>query len=275
MSHVTHMKTHLNSRKPAEKDRESKWGSEGENEGEREWGSERESEEGWASDCVRVCVREKERVCVCVWESTLTAASDPTLRDSCDIPRTPGNIRSAPPHTNLLVNFFKSQSSQKSNFIGISYSASSTGWQRPIGCLKLQVSFRKRATNYRDLLRKMFYKDEASYASCTVHLVASWLLRISTWRAAPRRKMAARLEPPTDPLLWETVFLAPVSKFVDEWKRVAARVPADPLLWGNSFSCPYTFVKMWMSHVAYECVVLRICMGHVTYRCGQHFSLPL
>jgi len=34
-----------------------------------------------------------------------------------------------------------------------------TGWQRPIGCLKLQVSFRQRATNYRAQLRKMTYKD--------------------------------------------------------------------------------------------------------------------
>ena len=40
-----------------------------------------------------------------------------------------------------------------------------TGWRRPIGCLKLQVIFRKRATNYRALLRKMAYKDEASYNS--------------------------------------------------------------------------------------------------------------
>jgi len=31
----------------------------------------------------------------------------------------------------------------------------STGWRRPVGCLKLQVIFRKRATNYRALLRKM------------------------------------------------------------------------------------------------------------------------
>jgi len=31
--------------------------------------------------------------------------------------------------------------------------------------LKLQVSFHKRATNYRALLRKMTHKDEASYTS--------------------------------------------------------------------------------------------------------------
>ena len=29
------------------------------------------------------------------------------------------------------------------------------GWRRPIGCLKLQLIFRKRATDYRALLRKM------------------------------------------------------------------------------------------------------------------------
>jgi len=40
-----------------------------------------------------------------------------------------------------------------------------TGWPRPIGCLKLQVIFRKRATKYRSLLRKMTCKDEASYGS--------------------------------------------------------------------------------------------------------------
>ena len=39
----------------------------------------------------------------------------------------------------------------------------STGWRRPIGCLKLQVMFRKRATNLRALLRKMTCKDKASY----------------------------------------------------------------------------------------------------------------
>jgi hypothetical protein len=40
-----------------------------------------------------------------------------------------------------------------------------TGWQRPIGCLKLQIIFRKRATNYRALLRKMTYEDKTSYGS--------------------------------------------------------------------------------------------------------------
>jgi len=40
-----------------------------------------------------------------------------------------------------------------------------TGWPRPIGCLKLQVIFHKRATNYRALLREMTYKEKASCGS--------------------------------------------------------------------------------------------------------------
>jgi len=40
-----------------------------------------------------------------------------------------------------------------------------TGWRRLVGCLKLQVIFRKRATNYRALVRKMTYEDKASYGS--------------------------------------------------------------------------------------------------------------
>ena len=48
-----------------------------------------------------------------------------------------------------------------------------TGWRRPIGCLKLPDIFRKRATNHRALLRKMTYKDKASYGSLPpcIHIV--------------------------------------------------------------------------------------------------------
>jgi len=48
--------------------------------------------------------------------------------------------------------------------ISISFHASK-GWQRPIWCLKLQVIFRKRATDYRAHLQKMTSKDKASYVS--------------------------------------------------------------------------------------------------------------
>jgi len=41
-----------------------------------------------------------------------------------------------------------------------------TGWRRCIGCLKLQVSFRKRATSYRALLREMTYNDGHPMGLC-------------------------------------------------------------------------------------------------------------
>jgi len=40
-----------------------------------------------------------------------------------------------------------------------------TGWRRLIGSPKLQISFHKRATKYRSLLREMTYKDKGSYES--------------------------------------------------------------------------------------------------------------
>ena len=40
-----------------------------------------------------------------------------------------------------------------------------TGWRRCIGCLKLQIFFRKRATNCRALLQKMTCNDKTCYVS--------------------------------------------------------------------------------------------------------------
>ena len=40
-----------------------------------------------------------------------------------------------------------------------------TGWRRCTGCHKVQVSFCKRATNYRALIWQMTGKEKASYAS--------------------------------------------------------------------------------------------------------------
>jgi len=62
-----------------------------------------------------------------------------------------------------------------------------TGWQRCIGCLKLKISFRKRATDFRALLQKMTLNAKASYVSTppciiiityrviiTMHMVFLW-----------------------------------------------------------------------------------------------------
>jgi len=48
---------------------------------------------------------------------------------------------------------------------GLRHPVSGTGWRSLIGCLKLQVIFRKRATNYRALWRKITCKDKASSES--------------------------------------------------------------------------------------------------------------
>jgi len=55
-------------------------------------------------------------------------------------------------------------------------SHSGTWWRRPIGCLKLLIISRKRATNHRALMRKMTYKDKASYGSsppCSIYMYMS------------------------------------------------------------------------------------------------------
>jgi len=59
-----------------------------------------------------------------------------------------------------------------------------TAWRRPLGCLKLQVIFRKRATNYRALLRKITYGDKAfndSTPPCTSIAHTNILLHIPSF----------------------------------------------------------------------------------------------
>ena len=49
-----------------------------------------------------------------------------------------------------------------------------TGWRRPIGCLISQITFRKLATNYRALLRKMIYEDKASCSEECVYMTYTY-----------------------------------------------------------------------------------------------------
>jgi len=70
------------------------------------------------------------------------------------------------------------------------WTLSYTGRRRPIGCLKLQVVSRQRTTSCRALLRKMTYKDKASYGSsppctiCTSHtsMHPSHMRVLNEWR---------------------------------------------------------------------------------------------
>jgi len=69
------------------------------------------------------------------------------------------------------------------------------GWRRPIGCLKLQVILRTRATNSRALLRKSTYKDyicvtsykdKASYGSSPPCTQLVHTARTSQLASSPR-----------------------------------------------------------------------------------------
>ena len=84
-----------------------------------------------------------------------------------------------------------------------------TVWRRCIGCLKLQVSFRNSANNYRALLRKMTYRDKASYDAtppCSTHDNMTHK-RASNYRAL-LQKMTYRDEASYDttpPCIWRSL----------------------------------------------------------------------
>ena len=76
---------------------------------------------------------------------------------------------------------------KKDLLLKASYESSplSTGWRRRIGCLKLQVIFRKRATNYRVLLRKVTYEaSNAMPIDCVIWL--QW--EVGGWGRVPFSK---------------------------------------------------------------------------------------
>ena len=64
-----------------------------------------------------------------------------------------------------------------------------TGWQRCLACLKLQVSFRKRATHCRALLRRISYTQCWIRRSCTqcLELQVSSHKRATNYRALLRK----------------------------------------------------------------------------------------
>ena len=78
-----------------------------------------------------------------------------------------------------------------------------TGRRRCTGCLKSQVSFRKRATNYRALLREMTNKEKASYGS-------SPPCKLSPAHKSSRRSSARLYLWCTAYCIWS--FISPISK---------------------------------------------------------------
>jgi len=104
-----------------------------------------------------------------------------------------------------------------------------TGRRRPIRCLKLQLNFRKRATNYRALLRKIAYNDKATYESsppCTgvTSLISHVCYGVAT--------------------------ISRINKIIGLFCRIAS------LLWGSFAKETYTFIDatnisqiIWLMHV--------------------------
>ena len=96
-------------------------------------------------------------------------------------------------HYNSFITSSWIQSSRRSR---ISRCVDRTGWRRLIGCLKLQVIFRKRVTNYRALLQKMTYEDTASYdftppcsrMSNFLCIVLHWTINWNWWMMNKQRK---------------------------------------------------------------------------------------
>ena len=95
----------------------------------------------------------------------------------------------------VTLDLGRSRTSQKSACYSIYYvsNAHTTTCQthiqgrRVIGCLKVQVMYRKRATNYGALLWKMTYRDEASYDStppCTTTCQSHIHIRVKRLVAA-------------------------------------------------------------------------------------------
>jgi len=76
----------------------------------------------------------------------------------------------------------------------ITISKLSTGWRRLIGSLKLQVIFRKRATNYRAHLRKIIiYKDEVSHDSTPPCIELTFFFLENFYQLKRRKKSKKKL----------------------------------------------------------------------------------
>jgi len=118
-----------------------------------------------------------------------------------------------------------------------------TRWRRPIGCLKLWVSFRKRAIDYRALVQKMTYEDKTSYGSsppCN--------LRMQIWTQT-------KLHCPGASMFW----------YISHWgMRRVVRVHE------SCHTHAWITALTWMSHITLYCtfeyVRLRYCKHSVYTR---------
>jgi len=98
------------------------------------------------------------------------------------------------------------------------------GWRRPIGCLTLQVISHKRAINYTALLRKMTYKDKASYGSPPPYIWHIWC-EIFFFVKCLRICMYTYTEAFSRINVWTYIDMQICSKFYNIWHRSSAIIP--------------------------------------------------
>ena len=82
----------------------------------------------------------------------------------------------------------------------VEYGIGTTGWRTFIGCLKLHVSFHKKANTYRAVLWKITDKDGTSYASSQLRTLTPLLFTIPHSHPSPLRHPVhspLSLEPPS------------------------------------------------------------------------------
>ena len=114
------------------------------------------------------------------------------------------------------------------NITPLYISSIGTGWRRPIGCLKLQVIFCKRATNYRALLRR------------PVKIMHSMGLRYPLYDATRRYHLFASCVH----LVWHDSFT---------WDTTHPNVTWLIRIWHDSSICDITHPYVtWLSHMQHD-----------------------
>jgi len=120
-----------------------------------------------------------------------------------------------------------------------------TGWRRPIGCLKLQVIFRKRAPNSRALLRKMTYD---STPPCS-------LLHNRQWAWSPFRPIFLNH--------WHSKCRNPNPA----WRRHTLFVPRKNLF-GPKFQDRFMYTHRYVYRYVYAYIYVYIHSPHSVRRCS-------
>ena len=138
--------------------------------------------------CMRACVCVCVRVCICAraWGSEIM---DPVSRISQKWTHYPiycMKSHKSTRYSNYYIKLYQLSIDYKNWYVNFKKKRH-TGWQRCIGCLKLQVSFRKRAPNHRAVLRKWPVKTR--HPMDLRHPVPSALYRHPQWRRCVHTRM--------------------------------------------------------------------------------------